>query len=46
MFWPCCVAWEISVPQAVTEPGLWQLKPGILTTRPPGNSPQISYKLV
>ena len=36
--WPCHVAYGISVPQPRIEPGPWQWKPGILTTKPLGNS--------
>ena len=41
--WLCHLACRILVPQGGTEPGLQQWKPGILTTRPPGNSQQVYY---
>ena len=37
-FWPCHMAYEISFPRTRIIPGPWQWKPGVLTTRPPGNS--------
>ena len=41
--WLRHLACRILVPQGGTEPGLQQWKPGILTTRPPGNSQQVYY---
>ena len=38
------VACGILVPQPGIEPGPWQQKPGILTTRPPGNSENHVFK--
>ena len=39
IFWPCHAACRISVPQPETESRSWKGNPGILTTRPAGNSP-------
>ena len=44
-FWLCCVACRISVPGSGIEPGPRQWKPGILTTRPPGNYTYLSCSL-
>ena len=41
-FWLLCSAFGISVPWSGIEPGPQQWKPGILTTRAPGNSHWVS----
>ena len=38
IFWLCHAIFKILVPWPATEPGPWQWKPGILTSRPSGNS--------